>query len=133
MMPSTNSPALSDVSPKTTPDSVDCRNCGACCASFRVSFYWAEADAIGLPESSLEQITPWHVCMTGTNSALPRCLALTGDGYRIDATHTIAVGDPDGESNARFTVANWCWIVFGVLLWSLVLIGLALPPEASEG
>ena len=45
----------------------------------------------------------------------------------------IAVGDPDGESNARFTVANWCWIVFGVLRWSLVLIGLALPPEASEG
>jgi len=79
MMPSTNSPALSDVSPETTPDSADCRNCGACCASFRVSFYWAEADAIGLPEGLLEQITPWHVCMTGTNSALPRCLALTGE------------------------------------------------------
>ena len=79
MMPSTNSPALSDVSPATPPGSVDCRNCGACCASFRVSFYWAEADAIGLPEGLLEQITPWHVCMTGTNSALPRCFALTGE------------------------------------------------------
>lgn len=44
-----------------------------------------------------------------------------------------AVGDPDGQSNARFTIANWCWIVFGVLMWSLILIGLSLPPEALEG
>lgn len=30
------------------------------------------------------------------------CLALTGDGYRIDAAHTIAVGDPDQLSGCDY-------------------------------
>ena len=57
---------------------VECRHCGACCAAFRVSFYWAEADASGLSPILVEQIGPWYACMTGTNSAAPHCLALTG-------------------------------------------------------
>ena len=57
---------------------VECRRCGACCAAFRVSFYWAEADASGLSPILVEQIGPWYACMTGTNSAAPHCLALTG-------------------------------------------------------
>ncbi|EER5964904.1 YkgJ family cysteine cluster protein, partial [Escherichia coli] len=37
-----------------------CMTCGACCAFFRVSFYWAEADDAGgkVPVSLTEQISP---------------------------------------------------------------------------
>ncbi len=55
-----------------------CTHCGACCAAFRVSFYWAEASALGLPERLTEQVNPWHSCMAGTNQAAPRCVALHG-------------------------------------------------------
>ena len=53
-----------------------CQQCGACCAAFRVSFYWSEA--IDLPEEHIEQVTPWVACMAGTNSATPRCAGLDG-------------------------------------------------------
>ena len=55
-----------------------CLACGACCMSFRVSFYWAEADARGLPAVLTEQLTPFHACMAGTNRERPRCIALLG-------------------------------------------------------
>jgi Fe-S-cluster containining protein len=32
----------------------------------------------GLPEQSVEKLTPWRACMAGTNAAPPRCHALTG-------------------------------------------------------
>jgi Fe-S-cluster containining protein len=54
-----------------------CRQCGACCASFRVSFYWAEA-APNLPQPLTEKLNPWMSCMAGTNSDTPRCHALLG-------------------------------------------------------
>lgn len=54
-------------------------------------------------------------------------------GYHAQKAANAAVGDPDGQSNARFTIANWFWIVIGLLFWSMALIGLALPPEALEG
>lgn len=40
-----------------------CMTCGACCAYFRVSFYWAEGDdASGrVPASLTESITPFYV------------------------------------------------------------------------
>ncbi len=57
----------------------DCRRCGACCAAFRVSFYWAEADSFGLPTALVEQIGPWYACMAGSNDPSPRCHALAGD------------------------------------------------------
>lgn len=53
-----------------------CLDCGACCASFRVSFYWSEAT--DLPETLIEQLTPFFACMAGTNNATPRCNALQG-------------------------------------------------------
>lgn len=59
-----------------------CLNCGACCATFRVSFYWGETDAApggGVPNQLTEQITPHLSCMQGTNQALPRCVALVGE------------------------------------------------------
>lgn len=55
-----------------------CLSCGACCMSFRVSFYWAEAEARGLPAALTEQLGPFHACMAGTNAAHPRCAALQG-------------------------------------------------------
>jgi Fe-S-cluster containining protein len=52
-----------------------CLSCGACCATFRVSFYWAEP----VPEEYTEKLTNFYACMKGTNEAeSPRCVALGG-------------------------------------------------------
>jgi Fe-S-cluster containining protein len=51
-----------------------CRTCGACCASFRVSFYWGEQ----VPEALTQRLTPLMVAMRGTNQPAPRCVALDG-------------------------------------------------------
>lgn len=59
-----------------------CLSCGACCASFRVSFYWAEADASqahAVPEHLTEKLNTHRSCMRGTNSDKPRCTALNGE------------------------------------------------------
>lgn len=65
----------------------DCRSCGACCASFRVSFYWAEAAVLALPDELVEQLSPWHACLAGSNSSAPRCRALQGEiGSRVRCT-----------------------------------------------
>lgn len=55
-----------------------CLDCGACCMSYRVSFYWADGEARGLPAALTEQLNPFLVCMAGTNTARPRCAALQG-------------------------------------------------------
>lgn len=58
-----------------------CMTCGACCAYFRVSFYWAEADDAGgpVPAPLTEPVTPLLRCMTGTNQRQVRCAALSGE------------------------------------------------------
>jgi uncharacterized protein len=65
-----------------------CLRCGACCASFRVSFYWAEAaDAPGgsVPVDLTEPVTPHVRCMRGTNHQTPHCAALRGQvGAQVD-------------------------------------------------
>lgn len=38
-----------------------------------------------------------------------------------------ACDDPDGESNSRFTEANYAWIVVGVLYWSVIFIAAFMP------
>lgn len=55
-----------------------CVSCGACCATFRVSFYWAEADALNIAPELTEQVNAFYSCMAGTNQPQPRCHALTG-------------------------------------------------------
>ncbi|RWR03737.1 ferredoxin [[Pantoea] beijingensis] len=57
-----------------------CITCGACCAYFRVSFYWAEADDSGgcVPADLTEPLTPFLRAMAGTNSKNPRCTSLQG-------------------------------------------------------
>lgn len=68
-------------------DGFDCRRCGACCAAFRVSFYWAEAEAVGLPSTLIEQIGPWYACMAGSNGPSPHCRALQGEvGHRVSCS-----------------------------------------------
>jgi Fe-S-cluster containining protein len=60
----------------------DCQRCGACCAFFRVSFYWAEAsDAPGgtVPVDLTEPVSPFLRCMRGTNARQPRCIGLQGE------------------------------------------------------
>lgn len=62
--------------------SSECVRCGACCAHFRVSFYWAETDAHPagtVPEHLTIPITPYRVAMQGTESKNPRCAALQGE------------------------------------------------------
>ncbi len=61
-----------------TGDQDPCTRCGACCASYRVSFYWADPHAGALPDALLEQVTPHLACMRGTNARRPRCVALDG-------------------------------------------------------
>lgn len=57
-------------------------NCGACCAMYRVSFYWGEADDAPsgwVPVDTTEQLTPTMRCMRGTSSKTPRCEQLKGN------------------------------------------------------
>ena len=56
-----------------------CLTCGACCAYFRVSFYWAESlpDSFHVPEDLIEIVTPQLVAMK--RDANNRCVALKGE------------------------------------------------------
>src|SRR5690606_13604349 len=58
-----------------------CLRCGACCATFRISFHWSEAqphNPDGPPADMVEPLR-WHeVAMRGTSCARPRCIALRG-------------------------------------------------------
>ncbi len=68
-----------------------CRRCGACCASFRVSFYWAEAGTQPdqVPEALTLAISPHRAAMRGTERAgTPRCVALDGE-LGVSTTCTI--------------------------------------------
>ena len=59
-----------------------CLKCGACCAFFRATFYWSEADkATGgcVPEELTEKLNDFRIFMKGTNSSKPRCIALMGE------------------------------------------------------
>lgn len=59
-----------------------CMECGACCAAYRVSFYWSEA--LALPPALTQKVNPWLSCMAGTNQPAPRCHALQGEiGQRV--------------------------------------------------
>lgn len=55
-----------------------CLSCGACCASYRVSFHWAEAPD-SLDEALLHRLGPRQLCMRGTEHDAPRCIALQGE------------------------------------------------------
>lgn len=58
-----------------------CQSCGACCASYRVSFPCYEVDDLPggqVPAALVESVGPHIVCMRGTAAAPVRCVALRG-------------------------------------------------------
>lgn len=63
---------MSDLSP--------CLDCGACCATFKVSFHWSELASAGgtVPNEWTAQVNPHRNCMQGTQKKSPRCTALQG-------------------------------------------------------
>ena len=58
-----------------------CLSCGACCAYFRVSFYWGECQSAGglVPDNLTVAVTPHLVAMQGTEQKPARCAALLGE------------------------------------------------------
>lgn len=59
-----------------------CLQCGACCALFRASFYWAETDEFtygGVPAEMTYKLNDFRVAMKGTERKPPRCAALIGE------------------------------------------------------
>lgn len=62
------------------PSESPCLTCGACCANFRVSFYWGECQSAGgtIPDELTLQVSPYHACMKGTETTPVRCIALVG-------------------------------------------------------
>ncbi len=91
-----------------------CQSCGACCASYRVSFYWAEADdAPGgiIPAHLTEMVSPHLRCMKGTATKPVRCIALKGEvgkqvscsiySQRSSTCREFDVFEPDGSPNPR--------------------------------
>lgn len=59
-----------------------CLTCGACCATFRVSFHWSEADPdLGgqVPVEMTEPFGAHLLAMRGTWAAQPRCVALDAE------------------------------------------------------
>ncbi len=61
-------------------DSNPCLTCGACCAYFRVSFFWGECQSAGgtVPDDSVIAINSTFVAMIGTDRKPARCTALMG-------------------------------------------------------
>jgi len=58
-----------------------CLLCGACCAYYRASFYWAETDASPsgtVPTEMTNKLNDFLVFMKGTNPPSPRCIGLLG-------------------------------------------------------
>ena len=60
-----------------------CVGCGACCAHFRVQFYWREANpedkVHAVPAGMHEDLTSMHRCMRGTATKHhPKCVGLKG-------------------------------------------------------
>ena len=58
-----------------------CLTCGACCAHFRVSFFWGECQSAGgvVPDDQVVLITPHRVAMRGTDAKPTRCVGLLGE------------------------------------------------------
>lgn len=58
-----------------------CQQCGACCASYRVSFYAGEMDDMPggrVPSHLVDKVNDVMACMRGTERQPVRCVALQG-------------------------------------------------------
>ncbi|WP_339137230.1 MAG: YkgJ family cysteine cluster protein [Candidatus Electrothrix sp. GW3-4] len=59
-----------------------CLTCGACCAFYRASFYWAETASGtpgGVPDHLTEKMNDFRAQMKGMKGPTPRCIAMTGE------------------------------------------------------
>ncbi|WAH56878.1 YkgJ family cysteine cluster protein [Pseudomonas silvicola] len=66
-----------------------CLSCGACCAFFRVSFYWGECASAGglVPDELTVQVNHSMVAMIGTDRKPARCTSLSGEiGCQVGCT-----------------------------------------------
>lgn len=73
---------MEPVQPAASPDANPCLTCGACCAYFRASFYWAEttrAPGGTVPAELTEKLNDFRCVMRGTDGPSPRCVALLGE------------------------------------------------------
>ena len=99
-----------------------CLTCGACCAQFRISFYWAETDPAWeqrVPPELVEQISPFLCAMKGTNNKNPRCVALQGVvgnqvscliyNFRPTACREFAISGQDNQPNDLCDTARKSW------------------------
>lgn len=83
-----------------------CQECGACCAYFRVSFYWRETEegAFPVPRASTEEYSDFRLCMKGTNlKHRSRCVELEGKvGERVGCQIYLSRPTPCREFAAAF-------------------------------
>jgi len=99
-----------------------CISCGACCAHFRASFYWSEAEpAAGgtVPPEMVDKLNDRFVVMKGTNSDKPYCIALEGKigeqvgcniyPLRSGTCREFPYSWQDGEHNPRCDQARLAW------------------------
>ena len=96
-----------------------CLRCGACCAHFRVSFYWSEAEPFlggSVPPELTSPINPYRSAMQGTLGAPVRCVALEGEvgeatccsiyDKRSSTCREVEPWGPDGQPNEKCTRAR---------------------------
>ena len=99
-----------------------CVSCGACCALFRVSFYWSEIDPVcggKVPAALTNKLNAHRVSMKGTDSQQPRCVCLQGivgeqvycDIYplRPSTCREFTHAWQDGAANERCDNARLAW------------------------
>ncbi|HZH43187.1 MAG TPA: YkgJ family cysteine cluster protein [Lysobacter sp.] len=83
-----------------------CLSCGACCASFRVSFHWSETEPMlggAVPAALTERVDAHRVAMRGSWAKQPRCVALDAEiGVRSRCTI-----HPQRPSVCREVAASW--------------------------
>lgn len=83
-----------------------CLTCGACCAHFRVSFHWSEADPDcggTVPAALTEPLRTHERAMRGTSQASPRCIALEAEIGR----HSRCTIHPQRPGTCREVEASW--------------------------
>lgn len=96
-----------------------CLRCGACCAHYRVSFYWTEADPFlggSVPPELTAPFNHSRVAMRGTLHPPLRCVALDGQiGEAVSCTiyprraspcRELEPWEADGRPNPRCTRAR---------------------------
>ncbi|MBM3133411.1 MAG: YkgJ family cysteine cluster protein [Chloroflexi bacterium] len=99
-----------------------CLECGACCAYYRASLYWAEADDAtpgGVPVELTEPVGGLYRVMKGTDQRNPRCVALQGTigksafcsiySHRSCACREYLPSWSDGKSHKRCDEARARW------------------------